>query len=94
MPSTTPQSVGTTRTLMASPQPEVRRNRLTSCTQHTTKKPGRGDENYSPHLCDNMGQKDAFDGAGARLGTYLEGSNAGFVPPMRDLGLLDETAGA
>ena len=41
-----------------------------------------------------MGQKDAFDGAGARLETYLEGGNAGFVPPMRDLGLLDETAGA
>ena len=41
-----------------------------------------------------MGQKDAFDGANARLGTYLEGSSAGFLPPTRDLGLLDETAGA
>ena len=41
-----------------------------------------------------MGQKDANDGAGARLGMCLEGSNAGFMPPKHHLDLLDETVRA
>ena len=41
-----------------------------------------------------MGQKDVNDGAGARLGTCLEGSNAGFMPLKHYLDLLDETVRA
>ena len=37
-----------------------------------------------------MRQKDANDGAGARLGMCLEGSNAEFMPPKHHLDLLDE----
>ncbi len=75
-------------------QPTARgaaRNRLPSCIHITRRKGQRGNENNSPHLCDYVGQKDANDGAGARLGMFLEGSNAGFVPPKHHLDLLDET---
>ena len=77
-------------------QPTARgaaRNRLPSCIQHTTKEAGKGNKNNSPHLCDYVGQKDANDGAGARLGMCLEGSNAGFVPPKCNLGLHEHTVG-
>ena len=69
-------------------------NRLPSCTEHTTSNPGRCNKNNSPHLCGNVGQKDANDGTGARLGTCLEGSNAGFMPLKHYLDLLDETVRA
>ena len=75
-------------------QPTARgaaRNRLPSCTEHTTSNPGNEAKNYSPHLCGNVRQKDANDGAGARLGMCLEGSNAEFMPPKHHLDLLDET---
>ena len=78
-------------------QPTARgaaRNRLPSCIQHTTKQAGKGNKNYSPHLCDYVGQKDANDGAGARLGTCLESSSAGFMPSKHHLDLLDETVRA
>jgi hypothetical protein len=84
-------------------QPTARdaaRNRLPSCIQQTTKQAttsresGKGKKQYSPHLCGNVGQKDANDGAGARLGTCLEGSNAGFMPLKHYLDLLDETVRA
>ena len=78
-------------------QPTARgaaRNRLPSCTEHTTSNPGRCNKNNSPHLCGNVGQKDANDGAGARLGVCLEGSNAEFMPPKHHLDLLDETVRA
>ena len=41
-----------------------------------------------------MRQKDANDGAGARLGMCLEGSNAEFMPTKHHLDLLDETVRA
>ena len=41
-----------------------------------------------------MRQKDANDGADARLGVCLEGSNAEFMPPKHHLDLLDETVSA
>ena len=75
-------------------QPTARgaaRNRLPSCIHITRRKGQRGNENNSPHLCDYVGQKDANDGAGARLGTCLEGKNADFMPPKHHLDLLDET---
>ena len=77
-------------------QPTARgaaRNRLPSCIHITRRKGQRGNENNSPHLCDYVGQKDANDGAGARLGMCLEGSNAGFVPPKCNLGLHEHTVG-
>ena len=40
-----------------------------------------------------MGQKDASDGAGERLDTRLEKSNAAFVPLRRFLRLQDREAG-
>ena len=80
---------------MASPQPAVpRATGLPSAHGARQKKAGKGNKNYSPHLCGNVGQKDANDGAGARLGTCLEGSNAGFMPLKHYLDLLDETARA
>ena len=56
----------------------------------TRQKAQRGDENNSPHLCDYVGQKDANDGACARLEMCLEGSSAEFMLPKHHLDLLDE----
>ena len=42
----------------------------------------------------NVGQKDAGDGAGARLVKVPDESDAGFVPPKRSLGLHDHTVSA
>jgi len=41
-----------------------------------------------------VGQKDAGDGAGARLVKVPDESDAGFVPPKRSLGLHDHTVSA
>ena len=72
----------------------IARNRVTKCTWCTTIKGRKRQQNYSPHLCDYVSQKDANDGAGARLGMCLDGSNAGFMPPKHHLDLLDETVRA
>ena len=83
---------------MASPQPAMPRAtgflRVYSRRQNKPQQAGKGKKQYSPHLCGNVGQKDANDGAGARLGTCLEGSNAGFMPLKHYLDLLDETVRA
>jgi hypothetical protein len=95
VPSTTPRSPSTTRTLMASPQPAVpRATRLPSAHGSRHKKAGQGNKKYSPHLCDCKGPDNANDCAGARLGTFLEDSNAGFMPSKHHLDLLDETVRA
>ena len=76
---------------MASPQPAVpRATGLPSAHGARQSKAGQGNKNYSPHLYDCKGPGNANDCAGARLGTFLEDSNAGFMPSRRFLGLKDE----
>ena len=75
-------------------QPTARgaaRNRVAKCTWWTTIKGRARQQNNSPHLCDCKGPDNANDCASARLGTFLDDNNAGFMPSRRFLGLKDET---
>ena len=78
-------------------QPTARgaaRKRVAKCTWCTTINGRARQQNNSPHLCDCKGPDNANDCAGARLGTFLEDSNAGFMPSKHHLDLLDETVRA
>ena len=78
-------------------QPTARgaaRNRVAKCTWCTAIKGRARQQKYSPHLCDCKGPDNANDCAGARLGTFLEDSDAGFMPSKHHLDLLDETVRA
>ena len=66
------------------------RNRVAKCTWCTTKRTSNCGAELTPRLCDCKGQTNADDCAGARLGTFFEDSNAGFMSPRRFLGLKDE----
>ena len=95
MPSMTPRFPSYTASAANGPRPAAPRatgSLRAASTRH--KEPKEHDEIAHTSYMGERGQKDAGDGAGARLVKVPDESDAGFVPPKRSLGLHDHTVSA